>query len=97
MATRALLSAVHGRDTILMVHNKPVFVCVRCGKYATDLKAATCSERTASRARCNGTLRSALGPDDWKQCFTCSGSGAYEGTHCIPCQGTGWRFVRYGR
>ena len=76
-----------------MVRNKPVSICARCGRYATDPNATACRERTASGARCNGALKTALGHDDWKQCFICSGSGSHQGTRCIPCQGTGWRFA----
>src|SRR5215472_11995817 len=83
-------------DTILMMRNKPVFVCTRCGRYATDLNATACRERTASRGLCNGTLRAAVGPDDWTLCFTCNGSGTHQETRCIPCQGTGWRFGQGG-
>src|SRR5215470_13963251 len=93
----ALLSTVQGRDTILMVRNKPVSVCARCGKYTTDLNATTCVERRADRGRCNGTFISAVRYDEWKHCISCSGSGTHDGSRCIPCQGTGWRFVSDGR
>lgn len=69
---------------------KPETICARCEYRAYDVAQANgrCPNHDAHGKRCKGTLKSAIGPDDWAVCGGCSGAG------CPACLGSGWLFVR---
>lgn len=76
----------------------PVAVCTRCRTFTNDIQAINnrCGQRRDGR-RCDGVYGSALNAaGDWEECRYCAGEGVRDGSDCVPCQGTGWGYIRGG-
>lgn len=71
-------------------------MCTSCNYAFIDLPltGSKCPTRSGGKA-CKGTLRAALGPDDWTECSRCDGTGDDAG-QCADCAGVGWLFTRPG-
>ena len=74
---------------VTTMHEKPVAVCTKCGKYTSRAESINdrCTERHV-RKRCVGTFGSALNKGDWGLCPECNGTG------CDCCQKFGVIFIR---
>ena len=74
---------------------KPMMVCTRCRAYSVNphFFNQRC-DQVVNGKRCREIYRSALRPDDWKECTFCEGVGFVGKERCPSCNGSGWSFIR---
>lgn len=92
-----------------MAKRRPIAVCTRCGAVRYDAASINqpCAIQLSVAGklkRCPGCYGSALRSDDWEECSNCNGTGVSDNAppglrspgdlRCVPCQGSGWLFVR---
>jgi hypothetical protein len=70
-----------------MTYDKPTSYCVKCLYPYYNLGGGKCSRPIGYNKTCNGGIRSAVGPDDWKDCEHCSKKGNVDGKRCEVCNG----------
>lgn len=74
---------------------KPVGYCTlcRCAVHSITAINQRCGQSKGGK-RCQGTVRSAIGENDWCECETCLATGRAGGRRCGGCDGAGWLLAR---
>jgi len=71
---------------------KPVTTCTNCAAPGYNITIATVGR--CRRPGCKGTIKSAIGENDWAKCPSCAAKG-WEGNNMrSQCGGFGWLFTR---
>jgi DnaJ-class molecular chaperone len=74
---------------------QPVAVCTVCGAFGYSVRniGERCAKPDGGR-RCIGVRARASGPESWKLCPRCEGTGRVEDDECNFCLNRGWLYVR---
>ena len=71
---------------------RPVSACTTCG--APGYEDTHTEQGRCRRTDCNGSVKRAIGINEWAECQSCEATGWDDDNTCTECDGYGWLFVR---